>query len=201
MADPLSYFLFQPVLHNWCNKGHSMCNPVSFTHPSIHPASQHTHPLTHPSINPSSQSTHPPFLPTSDIRPLCVINNSPLMTFSFFFCDSFSTSFWSTKSGGELKSVVTNCDSPLTSVLDDTSSSAAADPRLMLLKMSTLRPTLLVLEFIYHIKLLKLYTSWMVYRCIHQLFQSVFHINCWLYMLYRLSIFIYYIKLLKFYTI
>ena len=27
--DPsLSYFSFQPVLHNWCNKGSSMCYPV-----------------------------------------------------------------------------------------------------------------------------------------------------------------------------
>ena len=24
LVDPFSYFLFQPVLHNWCNKGHSM---------------------------------------------------------------------------------------------------------------------------------------------------------------------------------
>ena len=28
MVDPLSYFLFQPVLHNWCNKGSAMCYPV-----------------------------------------------------------------------------------------------------------------------------------------------------------------------------
>ena len=28
MADPLSYFLFQPVLHDWCNKGRGMCYPV-----------------------------------------------------------------------------------------------------------------------------------------------------------------------------
>ena len=27
-ADPLSYFSFQPVLHNWCNKGFGMCYPV-----------------------------------------------------------------------------------------------------------------------------------------------------------------------------
>ena len=27
-VDPLSYFLFQPVLHDWCNKGCGMCNPV-----------------------------------------------------------------------------------------------------------------------------------------------------------------------------
>ena len=26
--DPLSYFSFQPVLHDWCNKGHGMCYPV-----------------------------------------------------------------------------------------------------------------------------------------------------------------------------
>ena len=25
---PLSYFSFQPVLHDWCNKGHGMCYPV-----------------------------------------------------------------------------------------------------------------------------------------------------------------------------
>ena len=24
-VDPLSYFSFQPVLHDWCNKGHGMC--------------------------------------------------------------------------------------------------------------------------------------------------------------------------------
>ena len=27
-VDPLSYFSFQPVLHNWCNKGGGMCYPV-----------------------------------------------------------------------------------------------------------------------------------------------------------------------------
>ena len=27
-VDPLSYFSFQPVLHNWCNKGSGMCYPV-----------------------------------------------------------------------------------------------------------------------------------------------------------------------------
>ena len=27
-VDPLSYFLFQPVLHNWCNKGCGMYNYV-----------------------------------------------------------------------------------------------------------------------------------------------------------------------------
>ena len=25
---PLSYFSFQPVLHEWCNKGRGMCYPV-----------------------------------------------------------------------------------------------------------------------------------------------------------------------------
>ena len=25
---PLNYFSFQPVLHDWCNKGCGMCNPV-----------------------------------------------------------------------------------------------------------------------------------------------------------------------------
>ena len=28
MAAPVSYFSFQPVLHDWCNKGHGMCYPV-----------------------------------------------------------------------------------------------------------------------------------------------------------------------------
>ena len=27
-VDPLSYFSFQPVLHNWCNKSRGMCYPV-----------------------------------------------------------------------------------------------------------------------------------------------------------------------------
>ena len=27
-VDPLSYFAFQPVLHDWCNKGRGMCYPV-----------------------------------------------------------------------------------------------------------------------------------------------------------------------------
>ena len=27
-VDPLSYFSFQPVLHDWCNKGCGMCYPV-----------------------------------------------------------------------------------------------------------------------------------------------------------------------------
>ena len=28
MVDPLTYFSFQPVLHDWCNKGRGMCHPV-----------------------------------------------------------------------------------------------------------------------------------------------------------------------------
>ena len=28
MVDPLSYFSFQPVFHDWCNKGHGMCYPA-----------------------------------------------------------------------------------------------------------------------------------------------------------------------------
>ena len=28
MVDPLSYFSFQPVLHDWCNKGCGMCYHV-----------------------------------------------------------------------------------------------------------------------------------------------------------------------------
>ena len=27
-SDPLGYFSFQPVLHDWCNKGRGMCYPV-----------------------------------------------------------------------------------------------------------------------------------------------------------------------------
>ena len=27
-VDPLSYFSFQSVLHDWCNKGRGMCYPV-----------------------------------------------------------------------------------------------------------------------------------------------------------------------------
>ena len=27
LYHPLSYFSFQPVLHNWCNKGRGMCYP------------------------------------------------------------------------------------------------------------------------------------------------------------------------------
>ena len=27
-VDPLSYFSFQPLLHDWCNKGRGMCYPV-----------------------------------------------------------------------------------------------------------------------------------------------------------------------------
>ena len=30
-VDPLSYFSFQPVLHDWCNKGRGMCYPGSGT--------------------------------------------------------------------------------------------------------------------------------------------------------------------------
>ena len=28
MVDPLNYFSFQPVLHEWCNKGRGMRCPV-----------------------------------------------------------------------------------------------------------------------------------------------------------------------------
>ena len=28
MVNPLNYFLFQPVLHDWCNKGCGMCYPI-----------------------------------------------------------------------------------------------------------------------------------------------------------------------------
>ena len=27
-GGPTSYFSFQPLLHNWCNKGRRMCYPV-----------------------------------------------------------------------------------------------------------------------------------------------------------------------------
>ena len=29
MVVPLSYLSFQPVLHDWCNKGRGMCYPIS----------------------------------------------------------------------------------------------------------------------------------------------------------------------------
>ena len=32
MVDPLSYFSFQPVLHDWCNNGCSMCYRVCMVH-------------------------------------------------------------------------------------------------------------------------------------------------------------------------
>ena len=28
MVDPLSYLSFQPMLHDWCNKGRGVCYPV-----------------------------------------------------------------------------------------------------------------------------------------------------------------------------
>ena len=28
MVDPLSYFSFQPIVHDWCNKGRVMCYPA-----------------------------------------------------------------------------------------------------------------------------------------------------------------------------
>ena len=28
MVDPLSYFSFQPVFHNWCNNDRGICHPV-----------------------------------------------------------------------------------------------------------------------------------------------------------------------------
>ena len=31
MVDPLSYFSFQPVLHNWLNKGSGMYYPISLS--------------------------------------------------------------------------------------------------------------------------------------------------------------------------
>ena len=31
MADPLSYFTLQLVLHDWCNKGRGMCSPICGT--------------------------------------------------------------------------------------------------------------------------------------------------------------------------
>ena len=33
MTDPLSYFSFQPVLNDWCNKGCGMCYPVGKSSP------------------------------------------------------------------------------------------------------------------------------------------------------------------------
>ena len=38
-VDPLSYFSFQPVLHDWCNKGHGMyylvCGMVHIKEPLL----------------------------------------------------------------------------------------------------------------------------------------------------------------------
>ena len=34
-VDPLSYFSFQPVFHDWCNKGRDMCNPVHIKEPLL----------------------------------------------------------------------------------------------------------------------------------------------------------------------
>ena len=28
VVDPLNYFSFQPVLHDWCNEGRGVCYPV-----------------------------------------------------------------------------------------------------------------------------------------------------------------------------
>ena len=28
VMNPLSYFSFQPVIHDWCNEGRGMCYPV-----------------------------------------------------------------------------------------------------------------------------------------------------------------------------
>ena len=35
MVDQLSYFLFQPVLHDWCNKGIGMCINVLLVYLSL----------------------------------------------------------------------------------------------------------------------------------------------------------------------
>ena len=34
-VDPLSYVSFQPVLHDWCNKGCCMCYPVYIKEPLL----------------------------------------------------------------------------------------------------------------------------------------------------------------------
>ena len=37
MVDPLSYFSFQTVLHDWCNKACGMCYPVyEMMHIKVH---------------------------------------------------------------------------------------------------------------------------------------------------------------------
>ena len=37
MVDPLSYFSFTPVLHDWCNKDRGMCYPVcGMMHIKVH---------------------------------------------------------------------------------------------------------------------------------------------------------------------
>ena len=35
LVSPLSYFSFQPVLHDWCNKGRGMCYPVHIKEPLL----------------------------------------------------------------------------------------------------------------------------------------------------------------------
>ena len=35
MVNPLSYFPFQPVFHDWCNKGYGMCYPVHIKDPLL----------------------------------------------------------------------------------------------------------------------------------------------------------------------
>ena len=34
-VDPLSYFSFQPVLHDWCNKGKPVCGMVHIKEPLL----------------------------------------------------------------------------------------------------------------------------------------------------------------------
>ena len=51
-GDPLSYFSFQPLLHNWCNEGHGMVqkqDPLLLLEKVVHVALSHclSGPLTY----------------------------------------------------------------------------------------------------------------------------------------------------------
>ena len=70
MVDPLSYFSFQPVIHDWCNKGCGMCYPVCV--------------MVH---------IKEPFLQVENSSPEYSLFNEALNTSSFFFFFFF---FWRT---------------------------------------------------------------------------------------------------------
>ena len=43
MVNPVSYFLFQPVFHDWCNKGHGMLSCLWDDACKIHLAANQKH--------------------------------------------------------------------------------------------------------------------------------------------------------------